>query len=147
MVCNFIKKVNMTGEFCEIFKNNTSGRLLCSLKPIKVDVTWERGIPQRMESWKRNSITEKVEVPEGVRTEAGLQHHFRTVNIVKKYTIPNSLILNSYQTPSKYVTVGRTTKTSKDLIRVGLAGSGDKHAITLILTVTLDGKIVPFQII
>ena len=36
-----------------------------------------------------------------------------------------------------------------NLRRVGLAGSGDKRAITLTLTVTvtLDGKILPFQII
>lgn len=34
-----------------------------------------------------------------------------------------------------------------NLRRVGLAGSGDKRAITLTLSVTLDGKILPFQII
>ena len=34
-----------------------------------------------------------------------------------------------------------------NLRRVGLARSGDKRAITLTLTVTLDGKILPFQII
>ena len=35
----------------------------------------------------------------------------------------------------------------KNSTRVGLAGSTDKRSITLTLTVTLDGKILPFQII
>ena len=35
----------------------------------------------------------------------------------------------------------------ENLTRVGLDGSSDKPSITLTLTVTLDGKILPFQII
>ena len=49
--------------------------------------------------------------------------------------------------PSKYVTVGRTTMAPKNLTRVDLAGSVPKRSITLTLRVTLDGKILPFQII
>ena len=56
-------------------------------------------------------------------------------------------MLNSDQTPSKYVTVGRTTMAPKNPTRVSLAGSTDKRSITLTLTVTLDGKILLFQII
>ena len=56
-------------------------------------------------------------------------------------------MLNSDQTPSKYVTVGRTTMAPKNLTRVDLAGSVPKRSITLTLRVTLDGKILPFQII
>ena len=56
-------------------------------------------------------------------------------------------MLNRDQTPSKYVTVGRTAMVAKNLTRVGLAGSTDKRNITMTLTVTLDGKILPFQII
>ena len=56
-------------------------------------------------------------------------------------------MLNSDQTPSTYVTVGRTTMAPKNSARVGFAGSTDNRSITLTLTVTLDGKILPFQII
>ena len=56
-------------------------------------------------------------------------------------------MLNSDQTPSKYVTVGRTRMAPKNSTRVSLAGSIDKPSITLTLTVTLNGKILPFQII
>ena len=56
-------------------------------------------------------------------------------------------MLNSDKTPSKYVTAGRTTMAPKNSTHVGLAGSTDKRTITLTLTVTLDGKILLFQII
>ena len=88
-----------------------------------------------------------MEVPEGARKEAGLQHHFRIVNIIEKHNIPKSLVLNSDQTLSKYVTISRTTMAPKNSTRIGLAGSTDKRSITLTLTVTLDGKILLFQII
>ena len=107
---------------------------------------WERSILQRLGFRRRVATTGKVEVPEGARKEAGLQHHFRIVNI-EKHNIPKSLVLNSDQTPSKYVTVGRTTMAPKNSTRVGLAGNTDKRSITLTLTVTLDGKMLPFQII
>ena len=76
---------------------------VASLKPIKVDVTWKRYTPKygvskayfnNRESW----------CTEAVCKEARLQHHFRRVNVIEKYTIPNSL-LNINQTPSKYVIV------------------------------------------
>ena len=56
-------------------------------------------------------------------------------------------MLNSDQTPSKYDIVGRPTMTPKNSTRVGLVGRTDKRSIALTLTVTLDGKILPFQII
>ena len=40
-------------------------------------------------------------------------------------------MLNSDQNSSKYITVGRTTMKLKDSTRFSLAGSNDKHSITL----------------
>ena len=56
-------------------------------------------------------------------------------------------MLNSDQAPSKYVTVGRTAMAPKNSTCVGLAGSTEKCSTTLTLIVTLNGKILPFQII
>ena len=56
-------------------------------------------------------------------------------------------MLNSDQTPSKYVTVGRTTMAPKNSAHFGLAGSTNKCSITMTFTVTFNGKILPFQII
>ena len=118
-----------------------------SLKNIKTTPRWGRSILQRLGFRRRAATTRKAEVPEGARKEAGLQYHFRIVNIIEKHNIPKSLVLNSNQTPSKYVTVGRTTIAPKNSARVGLAGSTEKRNNTLTLTVTPDGKILPFQII
>ena len=90
---------------------------------------------QQPEKWK--TLKEKAE----------LQHHFRIVNSIEKHNIPKVLVLNSDQVSSKYVTVGCTIMTPKTSTRVGLAESTDKCSITLTLTVTLDGKVLPFQTI
>ena len=66
---------------------------------------------------------------------------------MEKYNIPPELVINSDQTPSKYVTAGRTTMAAKNASTVPLAGSNDKRAITLTLSVVLDGTILPFQCI
>ena len=108
---------------------------------------WGRSFLRRMGFKRRVVTTGKVRVPEGAKREAGLQHHYRIVSLVEKYNIPPELILNSDQTPSKYVTVGRTTMAPSGSKRVAKAGNDDKRAITLTLTVTKSGKVLPFQII
>ena len=84
-----------------------------SLINMKTIAMWGRSI-QRLGFRTRVATTGKVEVPERARKKAGLQHHFRIVNIIEKHNISKSLVLNSDQIPSKYVTVGRTTMTSKN---------------------------------
>ena len=51
-----------------------------SIKNIKATPLWRRSIFQRLGL--RVATTRNVEVPEGARKEAGLQHHFRIVNII-----------------------------------------------------------------
>ena len=118
-----------------------------SLKNIETISIWGCSILQILGFWRRIETIRKVELHEGARKEAGLQHHFRIVNIIEKHNISKSLVLNSDQTPSKYVSVGRTAMVAKISTRAGLAGSTNKRSITLTLTATLNGKILPFQII
>ena len=117
---------------------------ICPLKTLKQhrygDVVSSKDLDfgselQQPEKWK--TLKEKAE----------LQHHFRIVNSIEKHNIPKVLVLNSDQVSSKYVTVGCTIMTPKTSTRVGLAESTDKRSITLTLTVTLDGKVLPFQTI
>ena len=56
-------------------------------------------------------------------------------------------MINSDQTPSKYVQVGCFTMVPKGTKKVGVAGIADKQNITLTLTVIMDGKALPFQAI
>ena len=55
--------------------------------------------------------------------------------------------MNRDQTPSKYGQVGRFAMASKGAKKVGVAGIAKKRNITLTLTVTMDGKALPFQAI
>ena len=88
-----------------------------------------------------------MEILKRARKEAELQHHFLIVTIIEKHNIPKSLVFNRDQTTSKYVTAGRTTMAPKNSTRLGLAGSTDDRSIALTLKVTLDGKLIPFQLI
>ena len=74
---------------------------------------WEHSILQRVGFRRRVTATVKVEVPEGARKEAVLSHHFWIINIIERHKIQTSLVLNSDQTSSRYVTICRTTMHQK----------------------------------
>ena len=54
-------------------------------------------------------ITSKPEIPERAKNEAALILHHQTVNLVKKYQIPSSILLNIDQTFLKYASVSNQT--------------------------------------
>ena len=107
-----------------------------SVQNVVVTTTWGKSLLQRIGFRRRAATTSKVEIRDSTKKGAGLQHH-RIPSIVEKHKIPESLMINSDQTPSKYVQVGRFT----------MAPKGTKKNITLTLTVTMDGKALPFQAI
>ena len=53
---------------------------------------------------RRAATTGKVHISEGAKKEAGLLFHHEIASVVEKYNIPPELVINSDQTPSKYVT-------------------------------------------
>ena len=114
-----------------------------SIKNVVVTATWRKSPLHRIRFRKRAVTTSKVEIPGSGKKEAGLQH--RITNIVEKHKIPESLVINSDQTLSKYVQVGRFTVVPRDAKKVGVAGIADKRNITLTLTVTMGGKALPLQ--
>ena len=63
---------------------------------------------------------------------------------VKLYSIPPELILNTDQTPSSYVSVGKLTMAAQGSKSKGLT---DKRNITLTFVISLSGKFLPMQII
>ena len=108
-----------------------------SVKNVVVTTTWGKSLLQRIRFRRRTTTTSKVEIRDSAKKEAGLQQHYRITGIVEKFKIPESLVINRDQTPSKYVQVGRFT----------MAPKVTKKNITLTLTVTMDGKALPFQAI
>ena len=58
----------------------------------------------------KSLLLSKVKLPDGIRKESELLFHHQIVEKVEKYDIPDSLIVNIDQTPSKYVPVASTTQ-------------------------------------
>ena len=69
------------------------------------------------------------------------------VETVVKYSIPDELIFNIDQTPSKYVPTSKVTMARRGSKQVSLAGFNDKRTITATYAQTLAGDILPFQLI
>ena len=88
-----------------------------------------------------------MQITDGAKKEMAFQYHYKIVTLRDEYNTPDSLILNSDQTPSNYVTVVRTTMAPKNVKHVAVAGLNDRRAITRTLTISLDGKMLPFQAI
>ena len=118
-----------------------------SVKNVAVTTTWVKTLLQSTGFWRRAVTISKVEIPDSAKKETGLQHHYRITIIVEKHKIPESLMINSDQAPSKYAQVGRFTMATKGRKKVGVAGIADKWNITLTLTVTMDEKALLFQAI
>ena len=117
-----------------------------SVKNVVVTTTWGKSLLQRIGFQRRAATTSKVEIPDSAKKKAGLQH-YRMTSIVEKHKIPESLVINSNQTLSKYVQVGCFTMAPKGAKKVGVAGIVDNQNITLTLTISMDGKALPFQAI
>ena len=118
-----------------------------SVQNVVVTTTWGKSLLQRVGFPRQAATTSEVEISDSAKKEEGLLHHYRITSIVQKNKIPESLVINNDQTPSKYVQVGRFTKAPKGEKKVGVAGIADKRNITFTLTVTMDGKALPFQAI
>ena len=58
-------------------------------------------------------ITEEVEIPESAQREAKLLFHHEMINFMEAHQIFASLVINFYQTSSKYSPVLRPTKTER----------------------------------
>ena len=58
---------------------------------------------------RQQGTTSKVALLDGIREENELLFHYQIVEKVERYDIPDLIILNFDQAPSKYVPVASTT--------------------------------------
>lgn len=108
---------------------------------------WAQSLFRRMGFVRRRATTSKLQIPDGAFKEAKLIYLNDIVTKVNRYKIPNSLIINIDQTPTKYVPVGRTTLAQKNTKTVPVAGSSDKRTITATFSITFNEKFLPMQLI
>ena len=58
----------------------------------------------------------------------------------EKHSIPDLIVINFDQTPSKFVPVASTTLAKRNTKQVYVKGSNDKRSITATFAVTLEGQ-------
>lgn len=114
--------------------------------------TFETTMPR---SWVQ-SVYKRMDTPEGWEPLLGLlfqRDYMTNAELVtfkavrKEYNIPPELILNADQTPSSYVSVGKSTMAKRGDKSVSIKGLSDKRNITLTFIITLAGDFLPLQII
>ena len=86
-----------------------------------------KSLLERIGFRRRAATTSKVEIPDCAKKEACLQHHYCITSIIEKYKIPESLVINSDQAPSKYVQAGRFTMAPKCAKKVCVAEIVEKR--------------------
>ena len=87
---------------------------------------WAKSLFRRMGFVKRASTTSRPEIPYGARKEAELIFHHDIAYKVEKFQIPESLIINIDQTPSKFAPTSSRTLAKKNSKHVSIAGSSYK---------------------
>lgn len=73
------------------------------------------------------------------------QAFFRRVYTIKEYDIPIYLVINFDQTQMIYVPGNRMTWSQTGAKQVGMVGMDEKRAFTLVVGVTANGTVLPFQ--
>ena len=118
-----------------------------SVENVIATSTLGRILSQRIWFRRRTATSGKVEIPDSTKKEASLQQYYHITSIAEKHNIPELLMISSDQTPSIYFQVGRFTMAPQGAKKVGMVGIADKRINTLTLTVTVDGKTLPYQAI
>ena len=109
--------------------------------------SWVQSIYKRMGYTRRIGTTSRPPVPQGMYDECRQEYLGDINRIIKLYSIPPELVLNSDQTPSSYVSVGKQTMAVHGASSVPIKGLTDKRNITLTFVISLSGEFLPMQII
>ena len=118
-----------------------------NLQNILMPRTWVQSVYQRIGFTRRMGTTARPPVPKGLFDECRFSYLRDIEKKMTKYNIPPQLVLNADQTPSSYVSVGRSTMAEHGAKSVAIKGLTDKRNITLTFVVTLAGDFLPLQII
>ena len=73
--------------------------------------------------------------------------HHQIIDIVEKYQIPSSMLINIDQTLLKYAPVSNRTMAQKGSTHIAIEGSPYKNAITATFGITYDDQFLPIQLI
>ena len=102
---------------------------------------------KRMNMSRRMITTSRPVVTRSLWEEVRTQFLYDIVSAVMKYEIPVEIIRNIGQTPSKCVPTENVTIAETGTKHVPRKGGSNKRGIMVTLPQTLDGEILPFQLI
>ena len=108
---------------------------------------WAQSLFRRMGFRRRQATTSRLEIPEGALKEIKMLFHHDIATKVAKFNIPDFLIINLDQMPTKYVPAGRTTLAKKNSKTVTIKGSTDKRTITGTFAISVRRDFLPMQLI
>ena len=97
----------------------------------------------RMGYVRRAKATSKEQISEAVQKETELIFQHKIEKIVEAHQIPNCVILNLDQTPSKFVPSSNTTLAPRGTKSIPVTGSPDKRTTTATFTISHDGDFLP----
>ena len=109
--------------------------------------SWVYSLNRRMGLTRRMGTTSCPPVPRGLFEACKEQYLHDILEVTEKNNIPPELILNSDQTPSSYVSVGKKTMATRGSKTVPIKALADKRNITLNFIIMLSGEFLPMQII
>ena len=108
---------------------------------------WLQSLYQRMKSTQRIATTSRPAITKATWLEVKATFLHDKVPAIVEDEIPDELILNVDQTPSKFVPTDNVTMAEKSSKHVSRKESNDKCRITVTLAETLSGQILPLQVI
>ena len=118
------------------------------LKSICLENTeWARSLFRRMGFVRRAATTGRSKMPDRAIKEAGFIFHHSIVQIVDRYQIPPSLIMNFDQAPLKYAPVSSQTLAEKNVKTVAISGLSYRKALTATFGITYSNHFLPMQLI
>ena len=95
---------------------------------------------------RRMVTTSRPTVTRSIWLETRMQYLHDIVHAVVSRSIPDELIINADQMPSKYAPTANVTMAEKNSKHVARKGANDKRGITVTLGESLSGKILPMQL-
>ena len=108
---------------------------------------WRRALYVRLNLSRRRATTGRPPISKAAFKEISIKFHHSITSLVRMHSIPDQLIVTLDQTPSKYVEVSKTTMAPRNAKHMAVSNSNDKRAITITLSITLSGEILPYQLI
>ena len=117
-----------------------------NLGHVKIDSSLAQSLFRRMGFKRRMRTTGKLKILEGARKQAKL-FYLRDISILEKHDIPSHFVMNLDQTSLKYVPAMNHTMAKKNSSSVPIIRWSDNRSMTGTFIVTLDGQLLPIQLI